>query len=73
MACKGICEKYKSTTKKFGSRYQDGTKRCNSCDIYLKWDESSRCPCCGAVLRTKPRDSKNREAFRTIQQQVKRI
>jgi len=38
-------------------RYEIGQKRCTFCGIFLSIDET-RCICCKAVLRTKPRSKK---------------
>ncbi len=48
MTCRGICERYKSEKK----RYQSGTKRCTSCNIYIDYQDRM-CPCCGTQLRAK--------------------
>jgi len=39
-------------------RYEIGQKRCTFCGIFLSVDDT-RCICCKAVLRTKPRGKKN--------------
>ena len=68
MYCREICSKFKvkrSDTKIFG-RYNSGQKRCSSCVIYINWD-GTRCPCCGHILRTKPRNSSgHNKLFRNI-------
>jgi len=39
MACNGICHRYKITKgKRTDSWYRQGTKRCTTCDIYIKWE-----------------------------------
>lgn len=38
-------------------RYEIGQKRCTFCGIFLSVRDS-RCMCCKAVLRTKPRSKK---------------
>ena len=40
-----------------GGRYEQGQKRCNTCELFIKW-EGLWCPCCGRLLRTKPRAKK---------------
>lgn len=55
MMCKNICEKYRAVKSGNTSYYAEGSKRCQVCDIFIKWD-GSRCPCCKSVLRTKPRN-----------------
>jgi hypothetical protein len=49
MTCKGICIRHKAL-----SRYASGNKRCQICDLFIKWDRLS-CPCCKYKLRTGPR------------------
>lgn len=55
MVCKGICSRFKA--KKSNStvgRYEEGQKRCQSCEIFIIWD-GLRCPCCGQRLRLRSR------------------
>jgi hypothetical protein len=54
MGCKGKCVHYKA--KSLG-RYVHRQKRCQVCDIYLRW-EGFYCPCCGHYLRARARDVK---------------
>jgi hypothetical protein len=54
MACKGICGRYKTT---FSNNYANGQKRCQICELFIKWDQLY-CPCCGYRLRTRPRNPK---------------
>ncbi len=64
MHCNGACKNYKA--KSFGngvSRYDNGQKRCHECEIFLDW-EGLWCPCCGHLLRSKPRAK--RAKVRTI-------
>jgi len=61
MHCKGICSKHsvkKPHIKDMG-RYESGQKRCSSCEVYMFWD-GKNCPCCGYILRTKPRNTRAR-------------
>ncbi|MGB6590541.1 MAG: hypothetical protein WBE68_03440 [Candidatus Nitrosopolaris sp.] len=44
-------------------RYSTGQKRCQVCEIFLKWD-GLWCPCCGYRLRTSPRNSKFKAELR---------
>jgi hypothetical protein len=44
-------------------RYANGQKRCQICEIFLKW-EGLWCPCCGYRLRTKPRNLKYKAKLR---------
>jgi hypothetical protein len=41
------------------TRYGTGQKRCNRCNVFVRW-EGVRCPYCGGTLRTKPRDGKSK-------------
>jgi len=57
MACKGVCNQYKAKWGTHQYRYASGQKRCNVCEIFVNWD-GYRCPCCGMILRTRPRSVK---------------
>ncbi len=58
MHCNGTCVEYKATSNSAeGGRYEQGQKRCHECEIFIKW-EGLWCPCCGHLLRTKPRGTK---------------
>ena len=59
-SCKGICEEYRGEKVPNGSRYETGQKRCSMCSMFLTIAKL-RCPCCGAILRTKSRTKKNSE------------
>ena len=61
MYCREICIKYgvKNVSPKEIGRYESGQKRCTSCEIYINWD-GKHCPCCGHLLRTKPRNSRGK-------------
>ena len=52
MPCKGICIRHKVS-----GRYVNGHKRCQHCNLFIKWEELL-CPCCGYKLRIGPRHSK---------------
>lgn len=56
-SCKGICDNFKGKRILNGSRYEYGQKRCSLCCLFLTI-QSSRCPCCSALLRTKSRNKK---------------
>ena len=62
MACKGICHRYKATRAGNQPRYSNGQKRCNTCETFLYCD-GFLCPCCGRILRSKPRDSEHKRKF----------
>jgi uncharacterized paraquat-inducible protein A len=60
--CNGICTRYKAQ-KPYGiSRYASGQRRCQHCEIFLKY-EGFWCPCCRSRLRTKPRNLKYKTAL----------
>ncbi|MGA9149074.1 MAG: hypothetical protein WBZ36_00745 [Candidatus Nitrosopolaris sp.] len=57
MTCKGICIRHKAQKPLGTGRYSTGQKRCQVCELYLRWD-GIFCPCCGYRLRTRPRNLK---------------
>ena len=63
MSCKGICSRYRATGSTAGGRYAQGQKRCQVCEIFIKWD-GRHCPCCFFQLRIKPRRLKEKKKFR---------
>ena len=62
MTCSEICKKYEVRNFNQGMYFQ-GNKRCQVCQIYLKWD-GLWCPCCNMRLRSKPRAKKFKEIMR---------
>jgi uncharacterized Zn finger protein (UPF0148 family) len=54
MVCKGICIRHKASGPISSGRYSTGQKRCQICDLFIKWD-GIFCPCCGYRLRIRPR------------------
>jgi uncharacterized Zn finger protein (UPF0148 family) len=58
MTCKGICIHHKAS-----GRYASGHKRCQTCDLFIKWD-GIFCPCCGRRLRIGPRSFKFKAKLR---------
>ncbi|GEM_PF-340611 len=65
MPCKGLCEKYKAK-KGYGLfRYAFGQKRCQICQIFIRYG-GTRCPCCGYKLRASPRQTKYRIKFKAV-------
>jgi RNA polymerase subunit RPABC4/transcription elongation factor Spt4 len=62
MACKGICLRHRAQKPVDSGRYASGQKRCQVCEIFIKWD-TLWCPCCGYKLRTKPRNSLFKKKF----------
>ncbi len=64
MSCKGICIRFKAIGESISKgRYIKGQKRCQRCDIYINWNISVFCPCCGTRLRYKPRNGKLKLKF----------
>lgn len=60
MHCNNSCIQYKAKANTYeGGRYEQGQKRCHQCEIYINW-EGLWCPCCGYLLRTKPRSKKTK-------------
>jgi hypothetical protein len=66
MTCKGICIRHKDSY-----RYDTGNKRCQICEIFIKWD-GVFCPCCGCRLRTGPRHFKYKAKLRIKQKQKRK-
>lgn len=58
MECNNFCKEFKSIgiSAKNG-RYGQGQKRCTFCGVFLMW-KGIHCPCCGYLLRTKPRSKR---------------
>jgi hypothetical protein len=67
MTCKGICIRHKASC-----RYATGSKRCQVCEIFIKWDSVS-CPCCGYKLRIGPRNMKFKTKLRIEKQKEKQM
>ena len=63
MTCKGICIRHKAAKPSSSSRYGSGQRRCQICEIFIKWD-GLWCPCCGYRLRTRPRNLKYKAKLR---------
>ena len=63
MTCKGNCVRHKAQKPVGSGRYASGQKRCQICEIFIKWD-GLWCPCCGYRLRTKPRNLKYKAKLR---------
>jgi hypothetical protein len=64
MTCKGICHRH-IAQERSGGRYANGQKRCQVCQIYMKWD-GLRCPCCKSKLRSKSRNSAFKKRFAVV-------
>ncbi len=65
MACQGICIRHEAVKDFRGHHYTDGNKRCQNCEIYIKW-EGMFCPCCSLRLRTRPRSSQYKSVWRAM-------
>ena len=65
MTCKGICLRHKAQKPVDSGRYASGQKRCQGCEIFIKWD-MIWCPCCGYRLRTRPRNSIFKKRFAAV-------
>ena len=63
MTCKGICLRHKAHKPVGSGSYAAGQRRCQICEIFIKWD-GLWCPCCGYRLRTKPRNLKYKAKLR---------
>ena len=63
MTCKGVCIRHKAL-----GRYINGNKRCQICNLFIKWD-GIFCPCCGSRLRMGPRNMKFKAKLRIKQKQ----
>lgn len=63
MTCKGICVRHRASKPTGAGRYSTGQKRCQICEIFIKWD-GLWCPCCGYRLRSKPRNLKYKAKLR---------
>ena len=63
MSCKGICIRHKAAS----NNYANGQKRCQICEMFIKWDGLS-CPCCGCRLRNGPRSFKFKAKLRILKQ-----
>ena len=63
MSCRGICNRYKAKKPTASSsRYVNGQKRCQVCEAWLDY-AGSHCPCCGIMLRTKPRSREGKAIY----------
>ncbi|MFL6507968.1 MAG: hypothetical protein ACJ704_08530 [Nitrososphaeraceae archaeon] len=67
MVCKGICIRHKASGPISYGRYAIGQKRCQICEIFIKWD-GIYCPCCGCRLRIRPRLFKDKAKLRIKKQ-----
>jgi hypothetical protein len=72
MVCKGICIRHKASGPISSGRYATGQKRCQICDLFIKWDDSW-CPCCGYRLRNGPRLFKHKVKLRIKGKQKEKL
>jgi hypothetical protein len=72
MSCKGICVRYRAQKPVGAGRYASGQKRCQICEIFIKWD-GLWCPCCGYRLRARPRNLKYKTKLRAKTMKVEEI
>ena len=72
MVCKGICHRYKANWGRHQYRYASGQKRYNVCEIYVNWNGHC-CPCCGMVLRTRPRNGEYKRKMFAQEIKIKKI
>ena len=69
MSCKNICVEYKAKKPVGGMRYLAGQKRCQHCQLFIKWD-GVRCPCCSTKLRSNPRRKEMKQMMLEYQQKA---
>lgn len=69
MVCKGICSRYKAWVTPSLGIYKKGHKRCKTCEIFIAC-EGRFCPCCGILLRTKPRNRIYKEKLRAAKEKT---
>ena len=72
MTCKGICLRHKAHKPVGSGRYAAGQRRCQICEIFIKWD-GLWCPCCGYRLRNGPRSFKFKAKLRIKKQKEKQM
>jgi hypothetical protein len=67
MVCKGVCIRHKASGPISYGRYATGQKRCQICEMFIKWD-GIFCPCCGCRCRG-PRLFKDKAKLRIREKQ----
>ena len=72
MVCKGVCIRHKASGPISYGRYAMGQKRCQICEIFIKWD-GIFCPCCGCRLRIGPRLFKDKAKLRIKEKQKEKL
>jgi len=68
MVCKGVCIRHKASGPISYGRYATGQKRCQICEMFIKWD-GIFCPCYGCRLRIAPRLFKDKAKLRIREKQ----
>ncbi len=63
--CRRKCVEIKAPVENNAARYRPGVKRCGNCGggIFIL-TKKYRCPCCNERLRSKAKNSKNKEQFK---------
>jgi hypothetical protein len=69
MICKGICIRHKAYKPVGSGRYANGQKRCQICELFIRWD-GIFCPCCGCRLRNGPRCFKFKAKLKLKQKEM---
>ncbi|MFL6376872.1 MAG: hypothetical protein ACJ72R_05355 [Nitrososphaeraceae archaeon] len=72
MVCKGTCIRHKASGPISYGRYAIGQKRCQICEIFIKWD-GIYCPCCGCRLRIRPRLFTDKAKLRIKEKQKEKL
>jgi hypothetical protein len=72
MTCKGICIRHKASGPISYGRYATGQKRCQICELFIKWNGLS-CPCCGNRLRNGPRSFKFKAKLRIKEKRKEKL
>jgi hypothetical protein len=62
----------KEQDHKASGRYANGHKRCQICDLFIKW-YGVFCPCCGSRLRMGPRNIKDKAKIKNKTKRDARI
>ena len=69
-SCKGECDRYRPKDVTGHDKYAQGQKRCTECMMFMDYS-GKHCPCCGTVLRTKPRNPRLKRRMEQIMLQKK--
>ena len=62
IVCKGWCDSQKNNKRP--SNPFATSSFCKRCDWWCPKQSNIKCPCCHGILRTRPRHSKQRRAWR---------